>query len=154
MSAPSKYQSDAIHRTIDSTLQTLDSVLLAQALSQDRDLHFPALPSSSTIVVNAIPQSSIEAQASLKRPREAAPLELVPTKESRLTQFNLATESVPVDRLPHQRKIKGTAFFGKSKVPSRNWQLVVSGVCIRNHLHLAWLLRQNQVVLDQICVQE
>lgn len=39
MSAPSKYQSDAIHRSIDSTLQTLESVLIAQALSQDKDLH-------------------------------------------------------------------------------------------------------------------
>jgi hypothetical protein len=112
LSAPSKYQSDAIHRSIDSTLQTLDSVLLAQALSQDKDLHFPALSSTSTNVGNTILQSSNEAQASLKRPREAAPLELVLTKEPRLTQFNLATESVPVDRLPHQRKIKGTTFFG------------------------------------------
>ena len=33
-------------------------------------------------------------------------------KEPRLTQFNLSTQTVPANRLPHQRQVKGTNFFG------------------------------------------
>jgi len=108
MSAPKKYQSDAIHRSINSKLAWIESKLLAQALTQDKEHH---LSCSSTPVV-VLPQSSIAAKNSLKRPRDAAPLELALTKETRFTKFNLSTESVPVHRLPHQRQVKDTSFFG------------------------------------------
>jgi hypothetical protein len=112
LSAPTKYQSDTIHRSINNKLAWIESELLAQALTQDHDHHFPPLsPVSSTAVVN-VPQSSIIAQSSLKRPRDVLPLELVPTKDTRLTQFNLSTQSVPPQRLPSQRPIKATNFFG------------------------------------------
>ena len=38
-----RYQSDVIHRSIDSTLQKLESALITQALSQDKELHFQSL---------------------------------------------------------------------------------------------------------------
>ena len=40
------------------------------------------------------------------------PLDLLPVKEARITQFNVATQSVPPDRPAHQRQVKGTSFFG------------------------------------------
>jgi hypothetical protein len=100
MSTPSKYQSDAIHRSINSKLAWIESELPAQALTQDKEHHLSppsADPSSAPVVV--LPQSSVSAQSSLKHQRDAAPLELAPTKETRLTQFNLSTESVPVYKL-------------------------------------------------------
>ena len=112
-STPSCYQSDAIHRSINNKLEFIESELSAQGLSQDREHHFPALSSNSSPVAVGLPhQSAIENQASLKRPQVAAPLELAPAKETRLTQFNLSIESVPANRIPHQRVVKGTNFFG------------------------------------------
>jgi hypothetical protein len=112
MTAPSKYQSDAIHRSLNNKLAWIESELLAQALTQDHDHHFPPLsPVPSSDVVH-VPQSSAVAQSSLKRPRDVAPLELVPTKETHLTQFNLSTQSIPAQQLPSQRPIKATNFFG------------------------------------------
>jgi hypothetical protein len=106
LSAPSKYHSDVIHRSINSKLQDIESDLLAQGLSQDREHHLlPTLSTSSPstpVPVTTLNQSSVQTQTSLKSPRASAPLELTPTKEIRLTQFNLSTESVPVNRLPHQ----------------------------------------------------
>ena len=58
-----------------------------------------------------LPQSPIGPQCS-KRSRQAVPLELVSVKEPRITQFNLSTQTVPANRLPHQRQVKGTNFFG------------------------------------------
>ena len=70
----------------------------------------PVDPSLAPGIV--LPQSSLTPQSSPKRSREAVPLELVPIKKTRITQFNLSTQSVPVNRLPHQRQVKGTFFFG------------------------------------------
>ena len=97
MSAPNKHQSDAIHRSINSKLAWIKSESLAQALTQGTDV---------------LTQSSIEDPGSLKRPREATSLELVPIKETRITKFNLSTQAVPANRLPHQRPEKSTNFFG------------------------------------------
>jgi hypothetical protein len=50
MSTPSRYQSDAIHRSINKKLEFIESELSAQGLSQDREHHFPALSSNSSPV--------------------------------------------------------------------------------------------------------
>jgi hypothetical protein len=54
LSAPSKYQSDAILRSINNKLAWIESELLAQALTQDHDHHFPPLSpvlSSDVVIV-------------------------------------------------------------------------------------------------------
>jgi hypothetical protein len=112
LSASSKYQSDVIHRSINKKLESIESEMLAQALTQDRDQMFPPLSPVPSADVVHVPQSSAAAQSSLKRPRDFAPLELTSTKETRLTQFNLSMQSIPAQRLPSQRPIKGTNFFG------------------------------------------
>jgi hypothetical protein len=61
MSAPKKYQSDAIHRSINSKLAWMESKLLAQALTQDKEHHL-----SSSIPVVVLPQSSVAAKKFLE----------------------------------------------------------------------------------------
>ena len=104
LSAPTKHQSDAIHRSINNKLEWIESEWLAQAVTQEKEHFSPSVPADPLLVPgHVLPQSSLAAPSSLKRSREAIPLESVPVKETRITQFNLSTQSVPV---------KGTNFFG------------------------------------------
>ena len=110
LSAPSKHQSDAIHRSLNNKLEWIESEWLAEAVTEQKE-DFKSVDSSSA-PGTGLAQPSTASQNPTKRSREAVPLELVPVKEPRITQFNLATQSVPADRLPHQRQVKGTSFFG------------------------------------------
>ena len=113
MSTPTKHQSDAIHRSINEKLAWIESKSLAQALTQGTDVLTPSSIADPSVATRIVPpQSSLGPQSSLKRSREAAPLDLLPIKETRITQFNVATQSVPASRLSHQRQVKGTSFFG------------------------------------------
>jgi len=104
MSAPNKHQSDAIHRSINEALVRIESESVAQALGQHEDVQTPSSPADLSMATTISPP--------LKRSREMVPLDLLPVKEARITQFNTATQSVPPDRPAHQRQVKGTSFFG------------------------------------------
>ena len=113
LSAPSKHQSDAIHRSINNKLEWIESEWLEQAVTEQKEDLLPLVSVDPSLAPGiGLPQSSIAPQSSLKRSREAVPLELVPVKEPCITQFNLSTQSVPANRLPHQRQVRGTNFFG------------------------------------------
>ncbi len=120
MSAPNKHQSDAIHRSINEALARIESESIAQALDQHEDVQTPSsLPNPS--VATALPPQ-------LKRSRETVPLDLLPVKEARITQFNMATQSVPPDRPAHQRQVKGTSFFGDLIQPNSVQHLATSSL--------------------------
>ena len=113
LSAPSKHQSDAIHRSINNKLEWIESEWLEQAVTEQKEDLLPPVSVDPSLAPDiGLPQSSIATQSSLKRSREAVPLELVSVKEPRITQFNLSNQTVPANRLPHQRQVKGTNFFG------------------------------------------
>jgi hypothetical protein len=104
MSAPNKHQSDAIHRSINEALARIESESFAQALDQHEDVQTPSSHADPSVATTIPPP--------LKRSREMVPLDLLPVKEARITQFKVATQSVPPDRPAHQRQVKGTSFFG------------------------------------------
>jgi len=104
MSAPNKHQPDAIHRSINEALARIESESIAHALDQHEDVQTPSSLADPSVATTIPPP--------LKRSREIVPLDLLPVKEARITQFNVATQSVPPDRPAHQRQVKGTSFFG------------------------------------------
>ena len=109
LSAPSKHQSDAIHHSINNKLEWIESEWLAQAVTEQKEDLLSTNPSSA--LGTGLPQSPIASQTSIKRSRDAVPLELVSVKEPRITQFNLSTQSVLANRLPHQRQVKWIKFL-------------------------------------------
>ena len=83
LSAPSKHQSDAIHRSLNNKLEWIESEWLAQAVTEQKeDLLPPVSVDPSLAPDSGLPQSSVAIQSSLKRSRETASLELVSVKES------------------------------------------------------------------------
>ena len=95
-----------LHLSAPSKHRSIKSEWLAQTVTEQKeDLFQPMSVDPSLALGIGLPQSSIASQSSLKRSREAVPLELVPVKEPRITQFNLSTQSVPANRLPHQRQV-------------------------------------------------
>jgi len=106
MSAPTKQQSDAIHRSINEKLTWIESESIAQALTQNADVQTPSSIADPSVATGFfLPPSSLGPQSSLKRSREEIPLDLLPGKETRITQFNVATQSVTAGRLLHQRQV-------------------------------------------------
>jgi len=85
MSAPNKHQSDAVHRSINEALAWIESESIAHALDQHEDVQTPSSLADPSVATTIPPP--------LKRSSEIVPLDLLPVKEARITQFNVATQS-------------------------------------------------------------
>ena len=64
-------------------MEWIESEWLAQAVTEQKEDLLPPVPVDPSLAPGIVlPQSSLAPQSSLKRSREAVPLELVPVKEA------------------------------------------------------------------------